>query len=190
MVILSAMPEAVAGILTFLASVAGPVAGIVTTVVLAVRHARKKAMAAADKPTVPPAPQLPTPPTNPFGHAPPPTDPALLLRLDRMALDTERGHMELRTAFREELRSMLAEQTRQLLAERQRRKELETQVAGRQQQIATLENALALTNQELARVQRALLEARARESELLAAMPQPEPIETLKTPLRPAPLRR
>lgn len=181
------IPDAVRAGLGFLSSVALLI-GVALRFVDSGKSKRQAKMKA-----IPPSDPSPAaaPASNPFGH-PPPTDPALLMRLDKLTENLRERWVEqdLRRALADASNAVAAK-TRALVIERERRKKAETAVLGKESQIATLQGALDRTQAELELAQRELAAARAREQAALRAIPPPEMHEdTRATPLRPPRLVR
>lgn len=187
MLLIAAPPDIITGLAETFGGIAGT--ALAAAAMAVGRHWWKrrkdiaKALAAPSEPPAPTAPQ----PTNPFGHAPPPTDPYLLRRLDALESQADRRQewveQDLRRALAE-ASTDLAQKTRALLVERERRKTAEVRLAAKEQQLSTLEDALTRVTRERDQAELELAAARAREVAAAAAIP-PMGEDDKRTPLRP-----
>jgi septal ring factor EnvC (AmiA/AmiB activator) len=175
--LLSALPEVVTGILTFVASIAGPVAGIVTAVVFAVRRERKKALARVE--SEPPA--APRVPAQPMLFA----DPSITGKIHEANVSIARSEWAL-SELRDELRTCREE--RDQVAQDSRRTadalvRAEVDLRSALAKLATLEQSRDHWRGEAARLES--------EVERLSARQRVERVdpETIVTPLRPGPRR-
>lgn len=165
--------DIVRGILAFITAV-GALLGMVLPFVDSPAKKRKR-MEAVPHSTPPPAHHA-----NPYA-APPPTDPALLARLDKL---------EMRTGWDDERRALLksiADKTQELRQCRAARQKLETQLRGKDQQETTLNEALARVTAERDELRRQYEAACTRERAAAAALPPVS--DSAITPLRPPGLK-
>ena len=189
MLLIVAPPDIITGLAETFGGIAGT--ALAAAAMAIGRHwwkRRKDIAAALAAPSEPPAPKLPPP--NPFA-APPPTDPYLLRRLDALESQADRRQEWVESDLRRALAEAstdLAQRTRALLIERERRRTAEVRLAGKEQQLATLEAALTRVTGERDQAELELAAARAREVEAAAAIP-PMGEDDKRTPLRPPPRR-
>lgn len=175
------MPETMEMVLKYAGSAAA-IAGSVAGYVAIFKARRKKAMAAADHPSVvPPAP----PRQNPFG-TPPPTDPGLRAEVQELRAQVAQSRMEWQLAdARRELAEVRRERDQSVADARRERDEAVNDARDTAAAKAALELKVDAHNQRIATLEQALADERERCARVEAELARFQRPDTAITPLRP-----